>query len=110
MGYSATNSSFIIPHSSFRLQCVLGPEDQRAHLARDAPSPVDHTQVVPGHLALAGAAHDLAGGLDYVAEAARQAGLPAGDLAAVRIHRERPPVGRIRRLVEGADLALLAEA
>src|SRR5262249_13524547 len=93
-----------------RLKCGLGPEDQRAHLARNAPSAVDHTEVVFGHLAWPRPTHNLARGLDHVAEAARQARLATGDLAALRVDREGSLVGRVRRLVEGADLALLAEA
>ena len=92
------------------LQCILGPEDQRAHFARRAPSTVHHAQVVFGHLAWARATHDLSCAFDHVAKASGEEGLPRGELSAVGVDREATLVCRVGRLLEGADLALFHES
>src|SRR3712207_8872450 len=52
--HRSSSTQLIAHRSSLHLEGVLGPEDQRAHLARDAPSPVDHTEIVLRHLPFAG--------------------------------------------------------
>ncbi len=50
------------------LECVLGPEDQRAHLARCATSTIHQTKIVFLHLSAPRLFHNLAGAFNDVTE------------------------------------------
>src|SRR3712207_235640 len=96
--------------AEFWLECVLGPEDQRAHLARRAASAIDHTEVVLWHLTRSRSTHDLASRFDDVTEPPGQSRLPARQLTTIGVYREAAFVGSVGRRVERADLPLLTEA
>src|SRR5215510_11548517 len=93
------------------LLCGLRAKYERAHHARGTPSTVDKAQGMLGNLALSSPAPDLAGGLNHVSKTACPAHrLATRDLAAVGIDGKAPFVGRIYRIEEGANFALLAES
>ena len=93
------------------LHCGFRAKYERAHHARGTPSTVDEAQGVLSNLALSSPAHDLAGRLNHVSKTARPTHrLATRDLATVGIDGEAPFVGRIHRIEEGANFALLAES
>lgn len=63
-----------------------------------------------GHLRLAGAAHDLPGGITDVVHAARGPGLSVAELPARGVHREVAAERQVVVRDELQALALLAEA
>src|SRR5262245_58270559 len=93
------------------LLCGLRAKYERAHHARGTPSTVDHCQVVLSHLALPGAAHNLARRLNHVSEPSGATyWLATRYLATVSVHGEAAFIGRIDGIKEWANLALFAEA